>query len=95
MNLNRKLRKKLGGQAKIWGTMVHPGPPLRIATVGHQAPCKPFWFILDSRWRSCSTCRRFIIACYWVHYWQQTSYFQSFKLSYVLSSFSESCKGLF
>jgi len=31
-NLNGKLRKKLGcqtgGQAKIWGAMAHPGPPL-------------------------------------------------------------------
>jgi len=31
MNLNGKLRKKLGGpngvQAKIWGAMAHPGPP--------------------------------------------------------------------
>jgi len=30
--LNEKLRKKLGGQAKIWGDMVHPGPPPRLAT---------------------------------------------------------------
>jgi len=28
MNLNGKLRKKLGGQAKIWGAMAHPGPAL-------------------------------------------------------------------
>jgi len=31
MNLNRKIRKKLGGtnggQANIWGAMAHPGPP--------------------------------------------------------------------
>jgi len=27
MNLNGKLSKKLGGQAKIWGGMAHPGPP--------------------------------------------------------------------
>ena len=27
-NLNGKLRKKLGGQPKIWGAMAHPGPPL-------------------------------------------------------------------
>jgi len=32
MNLNGKLRKKLGGQAKIWGGHGPPRPPLRIAT---------------------------------------------------------------
>jgi len=37
--LKREIKKKTGGgqtggQAKIWGAMAHPGPPLRIATVG-------------------------------------------------------------
>jgi len=32
-NLNGKLRKKLGGQAKICGAMAHPGPPLELPSL--------------------------------------------------------------
>jgi len=32
MNLNGRLRKKLGGQAKFWGRHGPPRSPLRIAT---------------------------------------------------------------
>jgi len=38
MNLNGKLRKKLGGQAKIWGGHGPPRPPLRIATARDARP---------------------------------------------------------
>ena len=36
--LEQEIMKKLGGgQAKIWGAMAHPAPPLRIATA-HMGP---------------------------------------------------------
>jgi len=33
MNLNRKLRKKLGGKQKSGGGVAHPGPPLESPLV--------------------------------------------------------------
>jgi len=40
-NKHGKLRKKLGGQAKIWGGMTHPSPPLESPLL---IPCFRFRF---------------------------------------------------